>query len=91
MRCNWTLHAREGEKIFITFTNFSTESVHDVVTVTDTSNASHIIGRYSGSDIPPVVVSCGASVAISFQSDASVTKEGFTAKFQSKSKYTFNK
>ena len=90
MSCHWALHARERQKIFITFTNFSTENSYDFVTVRELSNTSHIIGRFSGSNIPPVVVSCGRSVSISFTSDGSVTRNGFYAKFQSKSKYTFH-
>ena len=86
MTCDWTLYARHQEKIFITFTKFATESGYDFVTIKDTSNSSHIIGRYSGSNIPPVVVSCGQSVSITFTSDGSVTEEGFSAAFQSTSK-----
>ncbi|XP_062519220.1 complement factor B-like [Corticium candelabrum] len=90
MSCHWALHARERQKIFITFTNFSTENSYDFVTVRELSNTSHIIGRFSGSNIPPVVVSCGRSVSISFTSDGSVTRNGFYAKFQSKSTFTSN-
>ena len=87
MHCNWKLKAREREKIFITFTAFSTERGYDFVTINDTTNAGHIIGRFSGSNIPPVVVSCGRSVSINFISDGIITKQGFSATFQSKSKH----
>lgn len=89
MQCSWRLSARHGERLFITFTGFSTEKHYDYVEVRDTANTGHVIGRYSGTEIPPVVVSCGRDVSIVFRSDSSVTRSGFTATFLSKSKTTW--
>ena len=72
--------------MFLTFTSFSTEPVYDYVEIRDTANSSHVIGRFSGSQIPPVVVSCGSAVTVTFVSDRSVTENGFAASFESRGK-----
>ena len=75
--------------MFITFTRFSTEPGYDFVEIRDKVNTSRIIERFSGSQIPPVVVSCGSSLTVTFSSDDSITDSGFQASFKSRSKYTF--
>ena len=78
--------------MFITFISFSTESNYDIVEIQDTmSTTKSILGYFSGSQIPPVVVSCGSSVTIIFVSDGSVTDKGFTATFESRSKKAVEK
>ena len=89
MRCNWHLHSRQGERVFITFTNFSTERGYDFVEIRDTLNTSSVLGRFSGSQIPLVVVSCGSSVSVTFVSDGMITSSGFTASFESRGKKDF--
>ena len=49
-------------------------------------NTSSVIGRFSGSQIPPVVVSCTSSVIVTFVSDRSISGMGFTASFESRGK-----
>ena len=75
--------------MLITFTSFSTEPGFDIVEILDTTNRRNVIGRFSGHEIPPVVVSCGSSVLVSFVSDGSVTEKGFMASFESRSKKGF--
>ena len=77
--------------MFLTFRSFSTEPRWDYVEIRDTMNTSHVIGHFSGSQIPPVVVSCGSSLNVTFVSDGSVTMDGFAASFESRSKRSFYK
>jgi cubilin len=86
MRCEWHIHARPGERVFINFTQFSTETDYDFVEIRDSSNRSIVLGRFSGSQLPPVVISCNSSVLVTFFSDHMINGLGFSATFESKGK-----
>ena len=85
-RCSWRLHSRPGERVFITFTSFATELGYDFIDVRDAVYPTNLIGRFSGSQIPPIVVSCGSSVTVTFNSDSIISDYGFLAFFKSNGK-----
>ena len=76
----WTIVAPSGQVVSLVFDTFSIESGYDYVRVFDgcTMNDT-LIGNYSGDYIPDPILSTGNVLHITFTSDSSVTKEGFTA------------
>jgi uncharacterized protein Veg len=84
MKCSWHLHARPGERVFITFSSFSSKSVVDALEIRDAVYPTHIIVNLSDYKTPPTVVSCGSSVIVTFNSTSSIRDHGFMAFFESK-------
>ncbi|XP_068201536.1 cubilin-like [Palaemon carinicauda] len=86
--CVWEIQVPEGKVISFTWEAFDLERCPYDYTI----NAIHIIttfrGRLCGSNIPPPVVSHSNSAVVTFISDASVTMQGFTLKFEAISETT---
>ena len=62
----------------MTYYNFSC----DTLTIYDGgSNSSFVIGQYSGTSIPPNHISSRNEITIWFQSDVSVTRNGFKLEY----------
>ncbi len=80
--CSWSLQANAPENVILTFTEFDTESNFDFVIVYDGTDASApILGSYSGSTLPPQVISSNSDMYVVFVSDESVAGGGFTANY----------
>ncbi|KAH3692443.1 hypothetical protein DPMN_194284 [Dreissena polymorpha] len=87
VNCTWNIIVTPGLVIRLTFHTFSMEDHvncrYDAVTVYDNSTAvnSSRIGRYCGSNIPPVITSTNNELTVLFESDSSVSHEGFAASY----------
>lgn len=71
-----------GKNTKVTFTEFSTEPNYDFVYIYDgPTTASPLLGKYSGSTLPPSFISSatGGELTIKFTSDASDNDKGFVA------------
>ena len=67
----------------ISFTRFSTESYYDVLTVND-GNASNApeLGKYSGTTLPPTLISSGRSITFTFRPDPYLGSAGWQVSTQ---------
>ncbi|XP_070575202.1 scavenger receptor cysteine-rich domain-containing protein DMBT1-like isoform X1 [Ptychodera flava] len=73
---------RNGALILLEFDTFNTEPKHDVVKIYDgLSLTGTLIEEYSGTSIPPAVLSTGNVLAVTFTSDFSATRPGFLANY----------
>ncbi|XP_062873439.1 membrane frizzled-related protein [Trichomycterus rosablanca] len=87
-RCTWQIFAEEGQLIRLSFHNFSLETQDncefDYVEVHDSSSAKDgsVLGRYCGSDLPPVLTSSGPVFTVVFVADEGVADSGFYAFYQ---------
>ncbi len=72
-----------GKSIKITFTDFDTEQDYDFVYVYSgtSATAANLLGKFSGSDLPPAITSsaAGGQLYIRFTSDGSENGRGFIA------------
>ncbi|XP_070575204.1 bone morphogenetic protein 1-like isoform X3 [Ptychodera flava] len=73
---------RNDALILLEFDTFNTEPKHDVVRIYDgLSLTGTLIGEYSGTSIPPAVLSTGNVLTVTFTSDFSATRPGFLANY----------
>jgi Zn-dependent metalloprotease len=91
MDCRWLIQPPQATSVTLTFTSFKTEasstdgfSIYDAVEVYDgTNTTAPLLGRFSGSNLPPSVTSTSGSMYIRFFSDVSVNDSGWSAYFTS--------
>ncbi len=91
MDCRWLIQPPQATSVKLTFTSFKTESpstdglsIYDAVEVYDgTSTSATLLGRFSGSNLPPSITSTGGSMYIRFFSDNSVSDSGWSANYTS--------
>ena len=91
MDCRWLIQPPQATSVKLTFTSFKTESpstdglsIYDAVEVYDgTSTSANLLGRFSGSSLPPSITSTGGSMYIRFFSDNSVSDSGWSANYTS--------
>lgn len=89
--CSWLIQPPEATSVTLNFTSFDLEqpssdgnTIYDAVEVYDgPTTSSPLIGRYSGSNIPPAITSTGGSLLINFYSDLGVSKQGWDAYYTS--------
>lgn len=89
--CQWLIQPPQATKVTLNFTAFDLEnpssdgqSIYDAVEVYDgTTTAAPLLGRFSGSNIPPAVTSTGGSLLIRFYSDPGEAKQGWSAYYTS--------
>ncbi|XP_070575206.1 neuropilin-2-like isoform X2 [Ptychodera flava] len=73
---------RNDALILLIFDTFNTEPKHDVVRIYDgLSLTGTLIDEYSGTSMPPAVLSTGNVLAVTFTSDFSATRPGFLANY----------
>lgn len=84
--CQWLIQPSNNPvSIELKFMTFNTEINHDIVTVYQGSTtAAPLLGSYSGADIPALISCTGSSLLVEFTSNASVTKSGWSAGYESK-------
>ena len=75
-----------GYRVKLTFTHFDLESCEscrcDSVTVIDGKlSGDKVIGRYCGSEVPPIIRASGRYLRLDFDSDSATTKKGFVASY----------
>ncbi|MCK9218716.1 MAG: C10 family peptidase [Bacteroidales bacterium] len=72
--------------ITITFNKFNTENGVDIVSIyKGGSTSDSLIGTYSGTTLPPAVIVNNNKVLVTFQSNGSVTSEGWFVTYTTKS------
>ncbi len=75
-----TIYSDNGEKPYLNFTSFSTESNFDIMYIYDGPNtSSKLIGAYSGGNNPKIIQASGAYLTVVFTSDGSNTAVGWSA------------
>ena len=76
----WTIEVPAGQVVMLDFYTFNTEDGYDYVRVYDgcTENDA-VIGSYSGHVIPLPIISTGTVLLITFTSDHSGARQGFSA------------
>lgn len=91
MECQWLIQPPQGTSITISFTEFDLEnaspdgqSVYDAVEVyAGASTNAPLLGRFTGSNIPPSVTSNIGTMLVRFYSDLFEVKQGFKANYTS--------
>lgn len=82
MDCSWLIQPQDASTITLHFNNFATEAANDTVYVYNGSDNSYpLLGKYSGSAIPPYIVSSGGSMFVEFKTNGSVTAAGWEASY----------
>ncbi len=89
--CRWLIQPPQAKKVTLSFTAFDVEAassdgqtIFDAVEVYDGSTTSApLLGRFSGSNIPPAVTSSGGSMLIRFYSDFATSAQGWSANYTS--------
>ncbi|MBE9491595.1 MAG: C10 family peptidase [Bacteroidetes bacterium] len=86
--CNWLL-APQGNNdsvsgIIINFSDFHTEPVNDVVSIYNgPTNNYPLLGSFSGSTLPPQIISSSDEVLINFSTTGAVTESGWLLTYES--------
>ncbi|MCD4730102.1 MAG: C10 family peptidase [Bacteroidales bacterium] len=86
--CNWLLKPQGDNDsisgLTINFSDFHTETVNDLVSIYDgPANNYPLLGSFSGSTLPPQIISSGNEVLISFSTNGTVTESGWLLNYES--------
>uniref|UniRef100_A0A8B9UD24 Cubilin n=1 Tax=Anas zonorhyncha TaxID=75864 RepID=A0A8B9UD24_9AVES len=84
--CIYTITVGINRQIVLRFTNFTLEGnircTEDYVEIRDGGyETSPLLGKYCGTDLPPVIISHGNKLWIKFVSDIFGTRQGFSAEW----------
>lgn len=80
--CSWLIQPQNASSIVLHFNSFATETMNDIVSVYDGSDASYkSLGTYSGNTLPPYFVSSGGSMFVKFTTNGSITAAGWDATY----------
>ena len=74
--CKWLITSASGT-IALVFRSFNTESSYDFVKLYGANGSS--LGSFSGTRMPPTIVTTGPYMRIEFSADSSVEADGFVA------------
>ena len=78
LKCYWFINVKPNNSIRLEFQDFELESHRDFLTIYDgNSSASILLANYTGSELPPVLVSSTSSLFLNFTTDNVVNKTGF--------------
>ncbi|MEQ9353308.1 MAG: CUB domain-containing protein [Vicingaceae bacterium] len=89
--CNWLIQPPGATKIALQFSRFKTESANDFVRVYDGNNSSApLLGTFSGSVLPPSIISSGGSLFVQFTTNATINETGWEANYTSTSNQCFD-
>uniref|UniRef100_A0A8C7JIZ3 CUB and Sushi multiple domains 1 n=1 Tax=Oncorhynchus kisutch TaxID=8019 RepID=A0A8C7JIZ3_ONCKI len=81
--CTWRILLPVGYGAHIQFFNFSSEDNHDFLEVRNgPQHSSSLIGQFSGSQLPPNLLSTTHETMIHFYSDHSENRQGFKLAYQ---------
>ncbi|XP_051775015.1 CUB and sushi domain-containing protein 1 [Erpetoichthys calabaricus] len=81
--CSWRISLPVGFGAHIQFSNFSTEANHDFIEIRNGPfDTSAVIGRFSGPELPPSLLTTSHETTIYFHSDHSQNKPGFKFDYQ---------
>ncbi|XP_036410979.1 CUB and sushi domain-containing protein 2 [Megalops cyprinoides] len=81
--CTWSIYLPVGYGAHVQFLNFSTEANHDFLEIRNGPfETSSVIGRFSGQDVPPSLLTTSHETTVYFHSDHSQNKPGFRFEYQ---------
>uniref|UniRef100_A0A8C1ZS09 CUB and Sushi multiple domains 1 n=1 Tax=Cyprinus carpio TaxID=7962 RepID=A0A8C1ZS09_CYPCA len=81
--CTWRIVLPVGYGAHIQFLNFTSEDNHDFLEVRNgPHHSSSLIGQFSGSQVPPPILSSTHETVIHFYSDHSENRQGFKLTYQ---------
>lgn len=76
--CSWLIKPKNVSKIKLMFTNFSTESNNDVLSIYDGENEqAPVLGQFSGNQLPPEILSSGGALFLSFNTNDTIQGLGW--------------
>lgn len=88
--CKWLIQPPQATSVTLNFTAFELEdaasdgTIYDAVEVYDgTTTSATLLGRFTGSNLPPAITSSGGSMLVRFISDLEEYKQGFSAYYTS--------
>jgi len=88
--CKWLIQPPQATSVTLNFTAFTIEdaatdgTIYDAVEVYDgTTTSATLLGRFTGSNLPPAITSSGGSMLVRFISDLEENKQGFSAYYSS--------
>jgi cubilin len=89
--CQWLIQPPQATTVTLNFTEFDIEAassdgqtIYDAVEVYDgTTTSAALLGRFTGSNLPPAVTSTGGSLLVRFYSDLEEVKQGWSASYTS--------
>ncbi|XP_048462936.1 cubilin [Rhincodon typus] len=86
--CEWVINQLEGQVVTLNFISFDIENAtncnNDYVEVRDGPVIdSPLIGKYCGTNIPPIVQSMQRSMFVKFKTDSKISSRGFQVKYGS--------
>ena len=85
--CTWVISGDAGSIVRVNWLTFTLEEgdadcPYDHVSVYDNSTSTGgLIGRFCGNGLPPILTSTASRMSIVFESDESISHEGFTANY----------
>ena len=90
MACQWNITSNANmARLELAFLHFRTESSADYVNVYDGgSSASPLIGTFSGSSLPAPIMSSSNKLHVTFTTDGSETRTGFTATYRGRKHFS---
>jgi Zn-dependent metalloprotease len=89
--CAWLIQPTNSKTVTLNFTAFDTELNYDGVIVYDGSNnTAPVLGKFSGSTMPPSVTSTTGNMYVEFLSDEAVRANGWTANYTSSKPSIYN-
>uniref|UniRef100_A0A673K4N8 CUB and Sushi multiple domains 2 n=1 Tax=Sinocyclocheilus rhinocerous TaxID=307959 RepID=A0A673K4N8_9TELE len=81
--CTWRIYLPVGYGAHLQFLNFSTEANHDFLEIRNGPfDTSTVIGKFSGQDLPPSLLTTSHETTMYFHSDHSQNKPGFRFDYQ---------
>ncbi|VDI24128.1 Hypothetical predicted protein, partial [Mytilus galloprovincialis] len=75
----WTIDAGSRNRVKIVFTRFNLEACCDFVKVYNGASTNNLLGSFNGINIPSDRITTGRYMYITFTTDHSVVKTGFSA------------
>ncbi|MCS6904199.1 MAG: CUB domain-containing protein [Bacteroidia bacterium] len=81
--CTWLIQPPGAQAIRLQFESFSTQPLADYVSVYDGSTTdAPLLGKFSGHNLPPELVSTKGEMLVTFRSNSQITSNGFFARYQ---------
>ncbi|KAK3089738.1 hypothetical protein FSP39_006098 [Pinctada imbricata] len=83
--CDWIIsHIHGSDIVYIDFGDFNLAGPGDWIEIRDgRSEQAGLLGRFSGDEIPPILISSGPYLFLRFRTDAYIGERGFKAFYQS--------
>lgn len=89
--CRWLIQPPQATSVTLNFTAFDLENAgtdgqifYDAVEVYDgVTTSAKLLGRFTGTSIPPAITSSGSNMLVRFISDLEINKQGFSAYYTS--------